>query len=314
MTKTNQQGMAAIMFAMFMVILFSLLSLGFAAIVSRDQRQTLDKTLSNQAQYAAETAINRQARILQANPATAAQPTCATLTAAESKVLTAQLPDVTITCLKWSSQLPDAQLGSVGPAGPVALPLNFSAATSSMRVSWFDASNTATGTYGGATLALANGRIPTLRLTIATPNNVNAATTVYLVPTGAGAGVSAGSDGAIGTATCSAGKCTATVTGLPGGGQNYLVSVMSLNGTSTVTLAATAAGVTVSGAQAEIDATAKSQDVIKRLTARVSLVPTTGRPAFAAQAETLCKNFKLDGSAVTSNTAAGPASTNVCSN
>ena len=55
----NQSGMASIMFAIFMAIVLCLLAVGFATLVRNDQRQTLDKTLSNQATYAAESAINK---------------------------------------------------------------------------------------------------------------------------------------------------------------------------------------------------------------------------------------------------------------
>lgn len=308
----NQKGMASIMFAMFMVILLSLLAVGFATIATKDQRQVLDKTLSNQAQYAAETAINRQAKVLKAAPATPAQATCVAPTPASSHVLLTELPNVTITCLKWENKLPNVRLDNVGVSGPVPVPLKFSANTSSMDVSWSEVSGGATGTYGGATLAFQASKIPTLRLTIAASNNVGAATTLYITPTAGGGTMSAASDGAVGSAQCSGSPitCKITINNLPGGGTDYYASIASLNGTSTVTIAPTGGGVTVSGAQVEIDATAKSEDVIKRLTARISLTPTTWSPGFAAEAGTLCKNFLVDGT----NTSPGPAFGSVCSN
>lgn len=54
----NQKGAAALLLAMFFVILITLVTIGFATLVRRDQRATLDKTLSKQAQYAAESGIN----------------------------------------------------------------------------------------------------------------------------------------------------------------------------------------------------------------------------------------------------------------
>lgn len=56
--KINQNGAAALLLAMFFVILITLVTIGFATLVRRDQRATLDKTLSKQAQYAAESGIN----------------------------------------------------------------------------------------------------------------------------------------------------------------------------------------------------------------------------------------------------------------
>ena len=65
MNKLNQKGMSSILFAMVFIIILSLIGVGFATLVRKDQRETLDKTLSFQAQYAAETAINRKAAELQ---------------------------------------------------------------------------------------------------------------------------------------------------------------------------------------------------------------------------------------------------------
>ena len=66
-----QTGIASIMFAIFIavVIVTRLFAIGFAVLVRNDQRQTLDKKLSNQAQYAAGTEINRVQRDLQAQVA-----------------------------------------------------------------------------------------------------------------------------------------------------------------------------------------------------------------------------------------------------
>ena len=55
--KLNQNGASAIMFAMVFIIVISLLTVGFATLARRDQRAALDKTLSNEAQYAAEAGV-----------------------------------------------------------------------------------------------------------------------------------------------------------------------------------------------------------------------------------------------------------------
>ena len=56
--KQNQSGATAIMFAMFFIIVISLITIGFATLARRDQRSTLDKTISYQAQYATESIVN----------------------------------------------------------------------------------------------------------------------------------------------------------------------------------------------------------------------------------------------------------------
>ena len=54
----DQKGMAAILITLIMMIVISLIVLGFAQITRHDQQQALDKQLSTEAFYAAESGIN----------------------------------------------------------------------------------------------------------------------------------------------------------------------------------------------------------------------------------------------------------------
>jgi hypothetical protein len=56
--KTQQKGIVSIMVTIIIMFVISLIVLGFARIVRREQRQALDRQLSTQAFYAAETGIN----------------------------------------------------------------------------------------------------------------------------------------------------------------------------------------------------------------------------------------------------------------
>ena len=94
--------MASIMFAIFIAVVISLLAIGFAVLVRNDQRQTLDKKLSNQAQYAAETEINRVQRDLQAQVAAGQTLTAVTTCNTNPALLDTRMPDVKITCLTWN--------------------------------------------------------------------------------------------------------------------------------------------------------------------------------------------------------------------
>lgn len=71
-TKRNQDGLAAIIVATVIMIILSLITLGFARLMRREQRQALDRSLSSQAFYAAESAVNDAVRRIQdeANPYT----------------------------------------------------------------------------------------------------------------------------------------------------------------------------------------------------------------------------------------------------
>lgn len=54
----NQSGMVSLVITMIMMIVITITVLGFSQIARREQRQTLDKQLSSQAYYAAESGVN----------------------------------------------------------------------------------------------------------------------------------------------------------------------------------------------------------------------------------------------------------------
>ena len=74
------------------------------------------------------------------------------------------------------------------------------------------------------------------------------------------------------------------------------ISLAALGGIANVkSVAVTAPDPTLKGAQAEIDANARAQDVTKRIIARVSLTNETWNPGFAVSAAKVCKDFRVDG-------------------
>lgn len=62
----NQQGFASLVIAMVLVLVLSLITLGFAQLMRKEQRSALDRHLSSQAYYAAEAGINDAAKALSA--------------------------------------------------------------------------------------------------------------------------------------------------------------------------------------------------------------------------------------------------------
>jgi Tfp pilus assembly protein PilX len=57
-TNTNEFGFASLVVAFILILVMSLLTVGFAQIARREQQSALDKQLANQAYYAAETGVN----------------------------------------------------------------------------------------------------------------------------------------------------------------------------------------------------------------------------------------------------------------
>jgi len=62
----DQGGFAAIVIAFVMILVLSLLTVGFAQLMRKEQRNALDRQLSSQAYYAAESGINDAAKALSA--------------------------------------------------------------------------------------------------------------------------------------------------------------------------------------------------------------------------------------------------------
>jgi hypothetical protein len=309
----NQKGMAAIMFAMFMAVVITLLAIGFAVIVRNDQRQTLDKTLSNQAQYAAESAINRKYReLVTGTETTKDNPIdCRAddVIKNNSGIILDAMPDVKLTCLTWTSKPDVLSFTGVGSAAnPLAVaPIRPAGASAIdfIKITWKDPGG-ATGTSANIIrLTLTNPGLPTLRIAAAQKNNITDTRIVYANPAVSG-GTSdfSGESGKLANGQCSANECWITLSSLPGGPWDNSVggylSVASINGSSDVFVQAfnnsnPTTPLLLQDAQISIDATAKSQDVIKRLKANVSIQVDTWRPSFAASANRLCKNYMLDG-------------------
>lgn len=63
---TDQQGFASIVIAIVLILVLSLTTIGFAELMRHEERSALDKQLSSQAYYAAETGVNDAAKALNA--------------------------------------------------------------------------------------------------------------------------------------------------------------------------------------------------------------------------------------------------------
>lgn len=311
-TKNNQQGMASIMFAMFLVLGISLLAIGFATLVRNDQRQALDKTLSNQAQYAAESAINSVQAYLKANPTiTEEQSDCGG--AGQTPTFT---DGITVTCLTWNPSPAGLNHANISTT-PWSTPLEpNSGSKNQLVITWIseDGKNTLDPTVGTSQLKL-GGNVPTLRV-VAASSLITDATVTYINPFSIAGGSQTGS-GSIVNGLCTnttignAKSCTATIS-IPsvssGSGRGYL-AISALNGTAKNVDVKFGGGGNFIGSQAIITANAKSQDVSKRLVAYVSLPTSTWQPGFVASADALCKNYKLG---LGGNDQAGPVTDTLC--
>jgi len=313
-TKLNELGIASMMFTIFIVLILSLIAIGFAFISRNDQRQTLDKTLSNQATYAAESAINKIQSLFREGVLERPEWTSCQTDASVPSVnnfrnkISEALPsaDIKITCLKWLSDLPQLVYDPVG-SSPVVVPIFPTGDTGGLKITWQSKNGAKTDkTSATDSLTLRDNQIPTLRIAAAGEDTINRAGVVYLNPSTSGSGVSISYDayasGLIANAACRDDDLCTVI--LNTGFFNGYLSIASLNGDSKVEISAkNGDSVKFNRAQARVDVTARSQDVFKRLIGYVPLNDTSWRPGFVASADTLCKNYRVDGN----NRTAGPA-------
>jgi len=75
--QEDESGFASLVIAIVLVLVLSLVTVGFAQLMQREQRQALDKQLSSQAYYAAETGINDAVTAINKDHYAGTKSTCA---------------------------------------------------------------------------------------------------------------------------------------------------------------------------------------------------------------------------------------------
>ncbi len=150
--RSDQQGFAAIVIAIVLVLVLSLITVGFASLMRKEQRQALDKQLSSQAYYAAESGINDAVQALSSGY-TANKITCGPYAGAALPPGSASLKDNTVgtntgasyPCLLINQTPPSLEYGSVGTTVPKVVELTAvgpdgvtHVPITSIKVSWED--------------------------------------------------------------------------------------------------------------------------------------------------------------------------------
>lgn len=307
--QLNQDGIVSIVVTLIIMIVLTLIVTGFAQLARREQREALDRQLSAQASYAAESGINALKAALPyiAEPSRTSCDQSVTYTGpGTNPFITAnsKLSDTaSYTCLLFNQTPPDIILGSVSSDTSEVIPISVVDPSSptpttpkpvdTLNVSW----KTKNGDDGVAIPS--NGRFPkfqdwggknvgVLRLDVIPADNTSMSSldssikTFFLYPKTSGGidskDFSQISKGEIIDVTCNNG-CSFVIKGLTG--LKYYVRIRSLYTVSQVSLnGASTAGVNTSnttfvGAQVEIDSTGIANDVLKRIKVRIK-APTTG--------------------------------------
>jgi Tfp pilus assembly protein PilV len=310
--RLNQQGMVSFTVVLIMMLVISLIVIGFSEVTRRNQREALDSQLSSQAFYAAESGVNVTASTISTYDSTNGFSTLKAKTSCANdydptKVngVSATAPPALAAGVNYSCVLvnptPKDIVRDVSVHGSAVTPVTAQGPLQTLKFEWHkqpggtDTScgvlNTDTWFPPQATWACGYGvvRVDLVAIPpVITEATLDANTVVlFLTPYGNHTGtlnipnyatksyVASGN----GCTAAPATKCEVTVT-LPGGDASYYTRMTSLYRDApktTVTGTLTAGGATArfSGSQAVLDVTGQAQDELRRIQVRVALTNNT---------------------------------------
>ena len=330
--RTSERGMVSIMTTMVLMIIISLIVLGFAQISRRNQRESLDRQLSTQAFYAAESGINDVRELIKGavNTGTEVPEKTGCTDTGAGNFYGSLNPDIDAAKnVKYSCMLVDPsptklRYSNVGTTSVVVPMVNKNGNNfSEVKLEWQSkvagspiagCPNTTNNVFSptGSWSATCGFGVLRFDLVPAGSNSLTASSlqtstmTTFVVPMRAGSAGAVSSVGyAAGTGNtnnrvgtiCSATGCTFSITGLS---QNaYYLRVTSLYRDVAMQVSATEGGgaaVEMEGAQAVIDSTGKAQDVLRRIQVNVPLRATSQNELsdYAIQStDAICKRFSV---------------------
>jgi len=325
--RLNEAGMVSIMVTMILMIVISLLVLGFAQVSRRNQRQSLDRQLSTQAFYAAESGVNDVRNLISTaldnGQVIPNKKSCADtgngFYSALNKNLTS---NVSYSCILVNPSPKELSYNSITDTGTI-IPLisgngtNFSNITIKLttKTGSTTPSNgcktttnlvftpTTTWTCGYGVLRFDLVPVSGNKTTADLQNQVR---TVFAVPytpsTNAGGNYNFAGDGnAVRGMHCDNTACTLTIEGLST--DKYYMRMQSIYQDVALTMTgkdSNGADATFNGAQIVIDSTGKAEDVLRRIQVHI---PADGDgnknqlPDNALQStDSVCKRFAtMDG-------------------
>jgi Tfp pilus assembly protein PilX len=335
--QRGEDGLVAIVVATVIMVILSLITLGFARIMQSEQRQALDRSLSTQAFYAAESAVNDVVRQIQdPNPATAFTQDKNTCGTDPSNRFTGEVDtnlSAAYTCLRVD-QAPETleyTQGSIGTDVSKIVPVRADTGVpiNRINISWEeDSSSVQSGNAAfpacpgnPASLPPFSGagawdrRIGMIRADIIPADTlnrdalVNSTMSLYLYPCAGGGtnsiNYSAHNDtvekGQIVAVRCVAGgtprDCDLAINMDISPNRLYYLRLRSIYKASDLTVRvfdAASNQLAIRGAQVQIDATGKVNDVLRRIQVRVPVNRAYQVPEFVIQTnDNICKQLQV---------------------
>jgi len=326
----NQKGVASIIVATVFIAIISLIVISFALLMRREQRQALDKQLSTQAYYAAESGVNDAINKLSANPGSATTTTDCKQTQSVTGAELLDTPEASTTCVLLDLEPTSLEYSPIETDKSTIVKLDAVNMTD-LQVSWEPSSmpdghsyvgpdfsqhhlpqSTSTDTLStqvknSGILRLSLMRVP--KTSSITRNNLISQTKTWFLYPSAQSGTTtnrtATSSNGFVDSSCntsnSPNDCNVTITGLDttASGFDYYLRLKSIYTPIHATLIATnnsdpTKRLSLKNAQAIIDSTGKSNDVLRRIQVRVPLTTNYRYPEFSLETtDTICKKIQI---------------------
>lgn len=321
--KNNQDGFASLTIALVLVLVLSLITVGFAQLARREQQSALNKQLASQANYASESGINDVVKQIKTNPASISSSPTACL---GQNSITPGNPegnkididrDVSYTCALVDLN-PPSLVKSLDANSSWYTTFSTSAPLTNLKVAW-EHKGSGTKTPKSSITekfkpALNWGNHPAVLQVNVTPLSgsrdglIDNSFTVYMYPASNNTEVrtimhnAPGGQGKVLSGKCSSsGQCFSTITWNAATGTTgpFLLHIIGYYDNSTVTVSGNSnipptpvQPVTFLNAQAKVDVTGKARNVLKRLQVRVPLSPSYPLPDYAIEAQNICKRLE----------------------
>jgi len=335
MHKRNerQAGIVSLIVTLVMMLVISLVVIGFTQVTNRTQREALDRQLATQAQYAAESGVNKVGTIIDnaAIVQTKTKTTCdnngvyaigngyysPTINSTNNVSVTCVLVDTRPSDIRVSANQTSSTIVPITVVKQDGTPRN----AGSLTFTWQPESQSDTPDCSSFNVSFpasaADCNFGLLRVDLVRGNAagdadalMGATTSFYMKPTsGAGATYTlnnASPKGNIVNADCSPKTtCTATVTLNDAWNiGNFYARLSTLYHAAPTVVIDAPGDASFEGAQAVIDSTGKAQDVLKRIQVRypIGVRHDDTIPPFALQSDaTICKKFTNIGSSIVDN-------------
>ena len=329
---SEQNGFVSIIVTMIVMIVLTLTVLGFAQLARREQRQSLDRQLSTQALFAAESGVNEAVNQVKNNNYTGEINSCTT--PLPPGFNNPQLSStVSYSCLLLKQKQPSLEYDSISTDNSTYIPIDSDTDITSITIGWGKTASTGLGNnpVNPATKfpSISNWPITglgVLRFDITAtdpagpfgnelqPSRLGGANkTFFFYPSSGGTSsfpLFSTTTGSIFSGNCgppsatTSQPCNVTINGVGaiGARRKFFLRLKSIYQPSSVTICVNTCGsggtiAYLSGAQLSIDVTGKAQDVVKRISVRLPApinVPSGSLPEFVFDSRnTICKTLKV---------------------